>query len=344
MYEKKTSQNFRIVFKCVLILSMIVICYCMVNRVVEFREILQELQLEEHEGELHLWKDVLSQMRYKDMWTTVIIPLSIGLMILMLEYFTKFKVFRYLAIIFYAIAQTMVVVCFTEWHYKSVEVQTFITTWASFAVGIVYEYWATAWNNQSSDYKEKQIPVKLRGIGLVCAIAHLCGMASICWRMYTTYADFLNLMTEDLVVMEDLINNMLPEDIKTMVAMWLNTTVLVLAAEWRTQKQFLRYVAVLCYAIAQWTALVLMGHWDGEIIAVQTCVCTFLFLFLIRYGVRGAAPAFIITFSAYLVCFIMPFCYNVDGFWPLLKGSIINIVEFFGEQLNQLMQNIKNLL
>ena len=332
MYET-SLKKFRIVFKCVLILAVLVICSCMVNRANEFYKIFQELHLEDHEGEIRLWEDILSHMRYEDMWTTILVPLSFAYMTCVIEYVSNLKIFRYLTIIFYAIAQTMVVVCFTEWHYKSVEAQTFITTWAAFAVGIVYECCATTWNNRS----EKNIPVKLRGIGLICATAHLCGMASVCWRMYFTYADFLNRMIEEPVVMEELINNMHPQHIKTMVVMWLNTTALMLAAEWRTQKRFLRYAAVLCYGIAQWTALVLMGHWDGAIIALQTCACSFLFLFMIFKGVRGAIPAFIITFSAYCVCFIMPFCYHVDGFWPLLKESFTHIAEFFGEQLNKLM-------
>ena len=109
MYET-SLKKIRMVFKCVLILAVLVICSCMVNRVNEFYKIFQELHLEDHEGEIRLWEDILSYMRYEDMWTTILVPLSFAFMMMVTEYFVKRKLFRYLAIIFYASAQTMVVV------------------------------------------------------------------------------------------------------------------------------------------------------------------------------------------------------------------------------------------
>lgn len=228
----------------------------------------------------HSFEQLIRWFRHRDIWTLILIPLSAGATMLWLEWKTQLEPLRYVAVIFFALAQAVAVMFWSNSHYSmAVRVQAAALTW-----GMLVLSWQP----------------KAKGALLLSIIAHVSWMATILLKVLITNPEIIQLVNGELRL-EYVIDGISPRDIWATVQMALGTMLFSLVLEARTKATFLRYMAVGFYAVAQTIAILCTFYWNGGMLcAVIAAVAVLSFIMLCK-GVRGALPMCFVAFFGYIM-------------------------------------------
>lgn len=231
----------------------------------------------------HSFEQLIRWLRHRDIWTLILVPMSAGATMLWVERKTQFEPLRYVAVIFFTLAQAVAVMCWSNRHYSmAVRVQAVVLAWIMLVL---------SWHP------------KAKGALLLSIIAHVGWMVTILLKILSTNPEIIQLINGELRL-EYVIDGISQRDIRDTVKLALGTMLFVLVLEARTQVMFLRYLAVGFYTVAQTIAILCTFYWNGGMLCAVIATVAVISFIMFCKGVRGALP---MCFSAFFG-FVMLMC------------------------------------